>query len=165
MIMHPSKTDNRGKQSPIAHLRARIRPEGGQSLVELLLCMPLLLALMIGAVEFARMAFASIEVSNAAMAAVQYGAQGPDNAADTTGIQTAASSDAPDVTLGTTTASISCICSDGSASTCLSTDCSTSAIEQILTVNTQATFTSLFRVPGIPNTFTLRGRAVQKVLQ
>jgi len=127
--------------------------------------MPMLIALLAGAVEFSRMAFAAIEVSNAAMAAVQYGAQDPTTAADTTGIQTAASNDAPDISLGTTTASTSCICSDGSASTCLSTDCSTSAIEKILTVNTQATFTSVIKIPGVPNTFTLHGQAIQKVLE
>jgi Flp pilus assembly protein TadG len=127
--------------------------------------MSLLIPILLGAVEYARMAYASIEVSNAAMAGVQYGAQDPTTAADTTGIQTAASNDAPDVTLGTTTTSTSCICSDGSASTCLSTDCSTSAIEKILTVKTQATFTPLIHMPGIPRTFTLHGQAVQKVLE
>jgi Flp pilus assembly protein TadG len=127
--------------------------------------MSLLIPILLGAVEYARMAYASIEVSNAAMAGVQYGAQDPTTAADTTGIQTAASNDAPDVTLGTTTTSTSCICSNGSASTCLSTDCSTSAIEKILTVKTQATFTPLIHMPGIPRTFTLHGQAVQKVLE
>jgi Flp pilus assembly protein TadG len=148
-----------------SRLSTQSKRESGQSLVELALCMPMLIALLAGAVEFSRMAFAAIEVSNAAMAAVQYGAQDPTTAADTTGIQTAASNDAPDISLGTTTASTSCICSDGSASTCLSTDCSTSAIEKILTVNTQATFTSVIKIPGVPNTFTLHGQAIQKVLE
>ena len=148
-----------------SHLSTQSKRDSGQSLVELALCMPMLLVLLAGAVEFSRMAFAAIEVSNAAMAAVQYGAQDPTTAADTTGIQTAASNDAPDISLGTTTASTSCICSDGSASTCLSTDCSTSAIEKILTVNTQATFTSVIKIPGVPNTFTLHGQAIQKVLE
>lgn len=163
--MQISRTRVRSKERFTSRPCAGMKGEGGQALVELALSMPLLITLLIGAVEFARMAFASIEVSNAALAGVQYGAQDTTTAADTTGIQTAASNDAPDVTLGTTTTSTSCICSDGSASACLSTDCSTSAIEKIVTVKTQATFTPLIHVPGLPGTFTLHGQAVQKVLE
>jgi hypothetical protein len=61
--------------------------------------------------------------------------------------------------------SVSCICSNGSASTCLATDCSTSSIETILTVQTQATVSPPIHLPGLPTAFTLHGRAVQKVLQ
>jgi hypothetical protein len=96
---------------------------------------------------------------------VQYGVQNPADAADLTGIQNAASADAPDVTLQPTTTSLSCICSDGSASTCQPTDCSGKHIETILTVNTQAKFNSVFKVPGLSNSFTLNGKAVQKVIQ
>jgi Flp pilus assembly protein TadG len=163
--MRTSGTHDRKRYCSISRLFALQKGEGGGALVELGLSMSLLIPILLGAVEYARMAYASIEVSNAAMAGVQYGAQDPTTAADTTGIQTAASNDAPDVTLGTTTTSTSCICSNGSASTCLSTDCSTSAIEKILTVKTQATFTPLIHMPGIPRTFTLHGQAVQKVLE
>jgi Flp pilus assembly protein TadG len=163
--MQTTNTLNRKKQRFIPRLGVRISGNCGQALVELALSMPLLIGLLVGAVEFARMAFASIEVQDAAMAGVQYGAQDTTTAADTTGIQTAASNDAPDVTLGTPTVSISCICADGSASTCLSTDCSTSAIEKIVTVQTQASFTPLIHKLGVPGTFTLHGQAVQKVLE
>ena len=89
----------------------------------------------------------------------------PATAGDTTGIQTAASNDAQNLTLGPTTVSKSCICSDGSASTCLPTDCSSSNIETILTVQTQATVDPGFYLPGFATTYTLQGQAVQKVLQ
>ncbi len=143
----------------------QLRDERGSALVEFGLCMPILMTLLIGAVEYGRMAFAAIEVSNAAMAGVQYGVQNPADAADLTGIQNAAAADARDLTLGTTTSSLSCICSDGSASTCQPTDCSGAHIETILTVNTQAQFNSIFAVRGLSNSFTLHGRAVQKVIQ
>lgn len=143
----------------------RGRDERGSALVEFGLCMPIMMALLVGSVEYGRMAFAAIEVSNAAMAGVQYGVQNPADAADLTGIQNAASADAPDITLGTTTTSLSCICSDGSASTCQTTDCPGKHIETILTVNTQAQFNSVFKVPGLSNSFSLHGRAVQKVIQ
>lgn len=139
--------------------------ECGGAIIELALSMPLLISILLGAVEFARVAYAGIEVSNAAMAGVQYGAQNTTAAADTGGIQNAASNDAPDIALDPTTSSYSCICADGSASSCKSTDCSGSAIETILTVNTQVTFTPLLHIPGIPATFKLQGQAIQKVLQ
>ena len=50
--------------------------EVGGSLVETALTAPLLLTLLIfGSVEFARVAYAAIEVTNAARAGVSYGAQ------------------------------------------------------------------------------------------
>lgn len=139
--------------------------ENGQALVELALSLPLLMLLLLGAAEFARGAYAAIEVSDAAKAGVQYGAQNATAASDTTGVQDAAAAGAPDITLGSTTVSISCICSDGSASTCLRTDCSASHIEETLSVQTQTTFDPLIYAPGLPNSFTLYGQATQKVLQ
>jgi Flp pilus assembly protein TadG len=141
-----------------------MKEEGGQALIELGLLVPVLMLLLVGAVEFGAAAYAAIEVSDAAGAAISYGAQNSITAADTTGIQTAAQNDAPDITLGTTTVSTSCICSNGTASTCLKTDCSTSNIETILTVQTQTTFTPWVHVPGLPSSYTFYGHAVRKVL-
>jgi hypothetical protein len=59
----------------------------------------------------------------------------------------------------------SCICSNGNSSNCGTTSCPGSEIETILTVQTQGSVTPLFRVPGLPTSFTLHGQAVQKVLQ
>ncbi|HEY1581192.1 MAG TPA: TadE/TadG family type IV pilus assembly protein [Terracidiphilus sp.] len=142
-----------------------LRAEGGGAIVETALMMPVLITMLLGAAEFGTAAYTAIEVSNAAMAGVQYGAQTAATSGDTTGIQNAASKDAPDIALGTTSAFHTCICSDGSPSTCLSTDCSTSHIETILTVQTQASFHPGFTIPGFPATFTIRGHAVQKVMQ
>jgi Flp pilus assembly protein TadG len=146
-------------------MMARRGSEARQALVEFALVMPLLTLLLIGAAELARVVYAAIEVSNAAKAAVQYGAQNVGPAADTAGMTTAAQNEAYDLTGVTVTLGpASCICSDGAASTCQSTDCSGSHIEAILTVNTQATFDPLIHLPGLPTTFTLHGYAVQKVL-
>ncbi|MGA8727847.1 MAG: TadE/TadG family type IV pilus assembly protein [Terracidiphilus sp.] len=163
--MHTSKTCNCGQRRSIPRLLGRARNDKGQALIELALSMPILILLFAGAAEFGSVVYASIELSNAAMAGVQYGAQDPTTAGDTTGIQTAASNDAQNITLGPTTVSKSCICSNGSASTCLATDCSTSNIETILTVQTQAVFDPGIHLPGFATTYTLYGKAVQKVLQ
>jgi len=137
----------------------------GQALVETALTVPLLILLLVGVAELGRLAFAAIEVSNAARAGAAYGAQNGNTASDTNGIATAAANDAANLNGLSTTSSYSCICSDGSSSTCGNTDCPNSHIEEILTVNTQVSFNPMIHLPGLPTSFTLRGQAVQKCLQ
>lgn len=151
-LRHPARRSSRGG-------------EAGNALVETALVFPLLITILVGAAELARVAYAAIEVANAARAGVQYGSQNGGAASDTTGIATAAASDAANLNTLTTTSSFTCVCSDGSASTCTNTDCSTSHIEQILTVNTQATVNPVFHLPGLPTTYTVKGQAIQKCVQ
>lgn len=142
----------------------RLRSERGQSLIELAVAAPVLALLIFGSVEVAKVIYASVEVSDAAMAGVQYGTRNPIAAADAQGIQNAASADASNLALNTTS-SLSCMCSDGSASTCQPTDCPNSNIETVVTVQTQSTIDPLIHFPGLPDTYTVQGQAVQKVLQ
>jgi Flp pilus assembly protein TadG len=140
--------------------------EAGGALIETAVTVPLLFILILGAVETAQVAYASIEVANAAKAAVAYGAQTGGTAGDTAGITYAATHDAANIpSLTVTSTSISYICSDGSASTGLSTDCANSHIEEILTVTTQATLSSVIHLPGLPTSYTLHGQASEKCLQ
>ena len=80
--------------------------ESGQSLVEAALSISLLIAVVVGAAEIARVGYAAIEVGNAARAGAQYGAQSGYTAADTTGIATAASRDAGNLTTLTTSSCV-----------------------------------------------------------
>lgn len=153
------------RSAAMRSIAGELKDKTGAALVETALSVTILSTLLVGAAEFGRLIFAAIEVTNAAMAGVHYGVQSASNAGDVTGIQNAAANEAGDITLGTTAVSHTCICSDGSASTCLSTDCSSSHIETILTVQTQTTITPAFRLPGLPSTYTLHGQAVEKVLQ
>ena len=141
-----------------------IAEETAQAMAEIALTLPILLALLIGGAEIARVSYAAIEVSNAARAAAQYGAQNSTTAADTTGMQTAATNEASSVALGTTTVSISYICSNGSSTSGTPPTCSSSVVETILTVNTQATVDPLVHLRFLPITFTVHGQAVQKCL-
>lgn len=141
-----------------------LRSTRGSALIEAALVTPMLATLLLGAADLAQVARTSVEVSNAAKAGAQYGAQTGYTAQDTTGIATAAQSEVPDLTL-TTTSSYSCVCSDGSSSTCQNTDCPTSHIEETVTVNTQATITPVVQIPALPSTWTVSGQAVQRCLQ
>jgi Flp pilus assembly protein TadG len=140
----------------------RVAGETGSALVETAAVLPLLITILIGGAELARVAYAAIEVSNAARAGAQYGAQNGFTASDPTGIANAAAADAANMSSLSTTSSYTCICSDGTSSTCQPTDCTNSKIEQTLTVNTQATFDPLIHLPGLPTRYTLKGRAIQK---
>jgi len=145
--------------------------ESGQALVELALAMPLLIVLLFGAAELGLVAFEAIELSNSARAAVQYGAQTPITAADTHGMLVAAEQDAYDLynasgnTNFAAAVSSSCMCSNGSAAaSCTIASCPTSQLEQVLTVQTSATFAPLVHLPSLPAQFTLHGYATQRVL-
>lgn len=156
----------RSEHAAMYPIPTRLKAESGQALVELALSVPIMALLVFGAVEMGNIIYSSIEVTDAAMAGVQYGTRNSTAAADTTGIENAARADAPNLTLTfSNPPSVSCICSDGSASTCLSTDCSGSNIETILTVQTQATVDPLLHFPGLSRSIVLQGKAVQKVLQ
>jgi len=149
-------------------LSAFVECETGQALAEASLAMPFFLMLLLGAVDLARAAYTGIEVTNAAKAAAQYGAQNSATAANTSAIQNAATADASGISDLNTTVTMGGVCSDGSActgtgGTCRSTDCSTSHIETILTVNASTTYHPMSPLPGLGD-LTLHGQAVQKVL-
>lgn len=150
--------------------------ESGVALVETALSISFLTLVLLGAVEFGRLAYAGLVVSNAAHAAAQYAAQGTayvsdcDNtSAQAAGIQYVAQNEAGWVysqnkSTFLTTATVSYICSDDTAATGLNTDCSTSQLERIVSVTTTVTFDPLIHVPGLPSSYALTGGATQKVM-
>jgi Flp pilus assembly protein TadG len=150
--------------------RATVRNDMGQAFVELALILPIFILLLVGAAEVGRIAYASIEVSNAARAGVAYGAQNQATASDFAGIQQAAQNDvAPILTsMATPVVVLSCSCSNGTAITCANagTSCVSPArtIESVQ-VNTSAVIDTVFHLPAIPNSITLRGQAIMRVGQ
>jgi Flp pilus assembly protein TadG len=148
---------------------AAVSKDAGQSLIELALTLPLLVLLLIGAAELGRLAYYSIEVSNAARAGVAYGAQNHVTASNFTAMQTAAQNDAGNITLTTATATNACACSPSySATSACSTTFSCSGTERIIEyvqVNTTATVSPMFHYPGASKTYTLTGQAIMRVEQ
>jgi hypothetical protein len=109
-----------------------------------------------------------IVVGNAARAGVQYGAQNLVTAANITQMQNSALNDAQGVTGMTATASNYCECADGSASTCLPTDCSTShriVYVKVITTGTMPSLTNFAGLPASLRTITVQGQAVMRVAQ
>lgn len=98
-------------------MKANLRADRGSSLLELALILPLLMLTMIGAAELGRIAYASIEVSNAARAGVAYGAQNlgtminSSGTVDPTGVKNAAQNEASNITITfPTPPALVCVC-------------------------------------------------------
>jgi Flp pilus assembly protein TadG len=141
------------------------RNDSGQSMVEFALLLPVFLALLLGAAELARLAYAAIEVANAARAGVQYGAQNRGTAADTAGMKSAATSDAANIGSLQATPSTFCTCSNGTSITCANTSACTARVFEYVQVDTSVTFDPLIHAPALPKTYTVTGKAVMRVVQ
>lgn len=146
-------------------LRALRRSDAGSALAEMAVIAPLLLLLLIGLVEVGRYAHYSILVASAARAGVQYGAQNLVTAADLAGMQTAALNDGQNDASLRSTASQFCKCADGTASTCLPTDCAASHRLVYVQVDAFGTFQSLLHYPGIRGAQALTARAIMRVAE
>jgi Flp pilus assembly protein TadG len=149
-----------------------IRSDFGQAFVELALVLPIFILLLVGAAELGRIAFASIEVSNAARAGVAYGAQNHITASDLPGIRSATIQDAPNITsMAAPVVTLSCACNNGTTTVTVScatagTSCaSPSRIVEFVQVKTSAVLNTVFHLPAIPNSITLRGKAIMRVAQ
>ena len=154
----------------IARLCHRLRRSSGQSIVELALCMPLFLLLMVGTAEMASIAWDAIQVQNAARAGAQFGSQSRAAAADSTDISTAAKNDAPRLTSMSVTSTSSCQCINTTTGGTAGMGCTTLTqcpspylITEQVQVNTTATVAPMLHYPGLPASFTLRGQAVMGV--
>ena len=146
--------------------------EDGSALVELALSLPMLCTILLGAAEFGRLAYATIEVSNAAHAAAVYAASGATASSDSGGISNAATSDSGNLSGGNavsvTSVSSVCTCSNTTytPSSCSdNTTCFNNSASMIttVTVKTQSTYSPLIRVPGGKLSFTLEGQSSQVV--
>lgn len=152
------------------------RSEFGGAIVETALTAPVLVLMLLGMVEFGRVAYIAIQASNAARAAVSYGSQNAITAVDTGGMTAVAKLEASGLAAQNVNLSVSavgnCSCSSpdttvtpfacAGASTALCPD--PSFVEQTLNVTVTATFDPIVHAGNWPGTFTIYGHAVQKRL-
>ncbi|MGA8677434.1 MAG: TadE/TadG family type IV pilus assembly protein [Candidatus Acidiferrales bacterium] len=171
-------TPNRSLREPgdsSIHRRGLLWSQSGQSLVEVALLTPLLLALLVGGIELGRYAYISILVGNAARAGTAYGAQSLPQSVDTSGIQAAADNDfqnnGQNVSNLTVTSSTSCGCDSGGTVTTDACNgasagtCTSGHWVVMVTVTTSGTFNSLFSYPGIPKSITISKMSTMRVAQ
>ena len=144
---------------PIPVLRScgimrRLQVQDGGALVELALALPLLAVLVIGTLDFGRIAYTAMAVQGAARAGAEYGIQTTTLAFDTAGIQAAATASATDIPGFSSSTSAQCKCWNGTSESALSPCTGTCAgtVRMYVTVTGTATFHTVSRYPGIPST-------------
>lgn len=147
---------------PLLRGQAIIGAEAGSSLVELSLLVPVLALLLVGTIDFGRAYYMGIELTAAAEAGALYGVKNP---TDTSGIQSAAQADAPSIASLGAAASYGCECPDGSGAvtSCSTTpSCSTNYVNYV-DVTASATYNTLIKYPGIPNSLVLTSESKMRV--
>ncbi len=134
-------------------------------MVEFAIVAPVMVYLLLGAADFARVFYLTVALNNAARAGAQFGSQSPVTAANTSGMQTAASNDATNLTLTATPTASQCTCISGtSVSTCTSTyPCSDNPNATYVSVTVNSQFKTLVKYPGFAQTITLAGNAIMQV--
>ncbi len=149
-----------------------LHAEDGSALVELALSIPVLMVMLLGAAEFARLAYASIEVVNAAHTAAVYASSSHAAVGNPAAISNAAETDSPNLNgsnaIQVTSVSTACSCSDASISPSSCSDNSTcfnahAAMITSVTVQTKSTFSPVVRLPGSAVSFNLYGNSTQVV--
>lgn len=131
-----------------------IRKDDGAPLIELALLLPVLLLLLVGAVDYGRGYYAAIEVSSAAESGALYGTLNP---SDTAGMISMAKLDAADVSGLSATAAYGCECSDGSnaSANCVATPACSSNVVKYVQVTASANYSPILPYPGIPSSISL----------
>jgi Flp pilus assembly protein TadG len=140
----------------------------GSAIVEFVIIAPLLLLVLLGLLQAGGAGDFAIIIGNAARTGVQYGAQNHTTAADTTGMETAATNDANRAGVSAV-ATYFCQCEDLSASTCGQANaCSTNhqnLYVQVVVTGTMATLFAYSLLPAGLQTITLTRTAVMRVTQ
>jgi Flp pilus assembly protein TadG len=142
----------------IGGLRTSLFCDRGTSLAETALVLPILILLLIVAIDLGRAYYYAIGVSSAAHAAAIYGVQNP---TDVQGMVNAASASAPDITSLATSADYGCECSDGSSAVdqCSAPPSCSENYVNYVAITTSATYQTIVSYPGLPNSFSIVGSA------
>ncbi len=133
-------------------------------MVELAILVPAVMLFLMGAADFGRIFYASLEVANASAAGVVYGSQTVGTAKDISGMQQAAKNEASDLKASSLTVSASqfCQCPDKSSTSC-GGSCASGKVQLYVSVTTTYPFKTLVDYPGVPSQTTISKTAVMRV--
>jgi len=141
-----------------------LRSDSGGAIVELAAGVTILVTILLGATQFAMLAYDSIEVSDAARAGVAYGSQSSANANNFPVIKAVAAASANDVSGLTTNPTVFYTCSSTPAThSGIPPGCGTG--DTVLTysqVATSAIVAMPIHIPGL-SSYTLNGQAIMRV--
>jgi Flp pilus assembly protein TadG len=152
--------------------RSLWRQDRGGALVELAVALPLLVVILAGTVDFARVFYASVSLTNAARAGAQWGASKTSRSDQFATIESTAeaATSLPGVTASATRL---CMCATDSgtfsATSPTPNDCSATCsgghIVMTVTVTANSRFTTIMNIlPGVPSTIDLSRAATLRVV-
>jgi Flp pilus assembly protein TadG len=151
--------------------RKRWVSEAGGALVELAVALPVVVVIFAGTIDFARVFYTSMALTDAARAGAQYGSINTANSVDIPGMQSAATG-ATNTSGISAAASNTCKCAtdagvfDATAVSCTSTCTSPKHMVITVTVTTTKTFTTIITgFPAIPSSVSLSRTATLRVHQ
>jgi len=124
--------------------------------------LPVLLLMLVIAVDLGRAYYVAIEVTSAAHAGALYGAQFSN---DTVGMTAAAQLDAPDVPTLKAVAIYGCECADGGGASPSCTTIPASCTYNVVNyaeVDTSVNYVPILIYPGLPQSFTLTGKSIMR---
>jgi Flp pilus assembly protein TadG len=136
----------------------------GSVAVELALTGPLLLLMLIGAADFARVFYHAVTLANAAGTGAFYGAQNNITSGQFTQMQDVAQTDAKDLGAITATAGRYCDCPSGTKVDCVTGACAGYGAPRVyVSTQTRESFSPLVGWTGIPNPVTAGRTAYMRV--
>jgi Flp pilus assembly protein TadG len=132
----------------------------GNAIVEMAVAVPVLLIMVMGAIDFGRLYFEAVVAQNSAIVGSFYGAQEIRYAADTAGIRAAATGDATDIVDGyAATHEVLCECLNGNGdydsgvaqASCSDADCGVYGAPRVyVKTHSAKTFSTMGWYPGVP---------------
>ena len=134
----------------------------GFASIEFALILPLLLFLVAAVVDYTLLMRAAIAVGDAARAGAEFGSISTANAANTSGIQTAALNAAPDISGLTASAAKVCSCSNGNTVNCSGGTCPSGPVRTYVQVTVKTTVSAMFTYPQLGYTGAVKAMATMR---
>jgi Flp pilus assembly protein TadG len=145
--------------------KGRRKWRSAQSTVELAIVLPVLVLLLLATLDFGRLYYMALAVTDAARAGAQYGAQNGATAVNVLGMEQAACNSMPNLTCvaGTNAmASSFCMCS-GATVSCTNPGTCATYVQNFVQVTISTTFSTVVSYPGIPRSVALSTSATMQV--
>jgi len=129
--------------------------------VEFAVILPLLVLMLVGTIDLARVFYEGITVANAARHGAQFGSLSPTQSADILGMEATALQDAINIEGVSCTAEQFCECPNGSPVDC-GGDCGGAQKRIFVRVLMEKTFNMVIPFPGLPQTVVLSREAIMR---
>ena len=145
-------------------LRRLFQTQAGSAVHEFALTAPVLMLIMVGAIDFGRSFYHSIAISNAAGTAAFFGSQSIMKSGHSTDMTTLARNDAADIGTVTVSSARVCRCPDGASVRCVSGTCRGYGSPRVyVRCDVSRIFDTMINLSKVPDLFTIRRQVWMRV--